>query len=151
MQAIMSMDPVEVWQALWCAHKDVVDAVLYHFNHNDKELLRAAACISRAAANARVQEVHISEPVDLAKLSELALHERFPDLRVIKINDNPYAAVVTSIADLAVVTLSKLSQLVTFDISSCSQLLASHAAQSLKEFCKQLQTLLLPRESCQLP
>jgi hypothetical protein len=114
-----------------------------HGHH--KRALRGAQQSSRTAANASVTELRISEAGDLLTLAGLRLHERFPNTASVTLCDsfNNPACGVEQLADFALLTLSRLPSLASLNLSSCTGLRGSSAAQALT-LCQQLQDLTMP-------
>lgn len=131
----------------WSSAPDNAALVLQLCNRKDKNGLRGASTDCRTATNASVVTVIISEEGDLKHLVQLRLHERFPNLANLVLQDGMGGSrrVVRSITSFADVTLSRLRRLESVDLSKCKELDIASAARALLASCPRLQELIMPQ------
>jgi hypothetical protein len=133
------------WQRFESLHPDVQLAILELLGDAGRRALRATCAAARALVNGlSVKGLTLSDASDLEQLPGLRLHERFPRLEGLTLNDAGDVLNDSLFAEWAAASLRHMTQLKELELGS-SKAMGTACLLALHTFCTQLEVLWLPQ------
>ena len=143
--ASRSPPQLSAWQRFESLHPDVQLDILQLLGGFDWRALRGTCAAARALVNGLgVTSVTLADARELKQLPGLRLHERFPRLEGLTLNDAGDVLNDSLFAEWAAASLRHMTQLKELELGS-SKAMGTACLLALHTFCTQLEVLWLPQ------